>query len=223
MKRRGASHNPRDAWQSREELAQLAARLLVRGEAHGFRGAKQKAAEALGLRENDVTLEPLALLRAVIEYQRLFDREELPRRNARLRAAALDAMKFLRDFSPRLHGPVLFGTTLADTPVGLHLFNDEVEHVTRFLLQHKIPFDLRTPPARRGREAGWPVFDCHRGGVDFELTVLPMQRLRQAPPSRLTGGPCISMDESTLARRLTESPGEPWLEELPGFVPGPTP
>lgn len=197
----------------------LAARMLVRGEARGFHEAREKAAATLGLRGSEAALEGCALLQAVIDYQRLFERDELPKRNQRLRLAALEAMKFLRGFSPRLHGPVLFGTTFADTPVGLFLFDDEVEHVTRYLLHNKVPFTLRTAPARRGREAAWPVFECHRDGVDFELSVLPMQRQRQMPPSRLTGRTALSVDENALVQRLAESPGGYWLEGLPLLPP----
>lgn len=220
MKRRGSeTRGQRQATHSHQELAQLAARMLVRGEARDFQEAREKSAAALGLHGGDASLEGITLLQAVIDYQSLFDRSELPARNRRLRTAALEAMKFLRAFTPRLHGPVLFGTTFAHTPVGLYLFDDEIEHVTRFLLQHKVPFDLRTPAARRGREAGWPIFDCHRDGVDFELSVLPVARLRQAPQSRLTGAPALSLDESALAQRLAEAPGSYWLDDLPVLLP----
>lgn len=218
-RRRSEARGQREARQRHQELAQLAARMLVRGEARGFREAREKSAAALGLHGGDAALEGISLLQAVIDYQSLFDRNELPARNRELRTAALRAMKFLRDFKPRLHGPVLFGTTFANTPVGLHLFDDELEHVTRYLLQHKVPFDLRTPTARRGGEAGWPIFDFHRDGVDFELSVLPIARLRQAPQSSLTGAPALSLDENALAQRLAEAPGSYWLEGLPVLPP----
>lgn len=212
------SHQREDL-QAHQELAGLAARMLARGEVPGFREAREKAAAALGLRGSEAALEGLALLQAVIEYQSLFDHGELPKRNQRLRRAALEAMKFLRGFSPRLHGAVLFGTTFADTPVGLLLFDDEIEHVSRHLLHNKVPFTLRTAPARRGREAPWPVFECHRDGVDFELSVLPVQRQRQMPPSRLTGRTVLCLDENALVQRLAESPGGYWLEGLPLLPP----
>lgn len=216
MKRRGHPQSrPREDWQTRQQLAGLAARMLVAGEARGFRHAREKAAAALGLRAREGLVDDLTLLRALIEYQGLFDRDALPARNARLRAAALGAMRFLDAFAPRLHGPVLLGTTLADTPVGLYLFADEVEHVLRHLLQHGVPFNLRSPEARHGRLPGFPIIECHRDGVDFELTVLPAARSKQLPRSSLTGAPALTLDTRDLQRKFAVAPGACWLEGLP--------
>ncbi|MGD9604101.1 MAG: hypothetical protein AB7Q76_22450 [Gammaproteobacteria bacterium] len=217
------NHRRRAAPSARWQIAQLAARLLVEGAARGFGAAKRKAATMISAAARDMPDNALLLV-ALIEYQRLFERDTLPLRNAQLRRAARDAMDVFRDFSPRLHGAVLFGTTLRDTAVGLHVFTDEVESLTRFLVTRHIPFRLRDAErtgSRPGHERS-VVFELARDGVEFELMVMPIARLRQPAASPLNGAPFRYADRDQLEQLLTRDPGGLNLAglELP-YPPGP--
>jgi len=64
---------------------------------------------------------------ALAEYQRLFGGASHLEALHAQRHAALSAMRYLREFEPRLVGPVLSGTATLHTEVQLHLFADRVE------------------------------------------------------------------------------------------------
>ena len=115
---------------------------------HGIRDflvAKRKAAERLGVdrrrprccRKNSEIEEALAALPAPV-------RRRLPprRRSHAQRRAALPAMRYLREFEPRLVGPVLSGTATEHSEVQLHLFADRAESVTLKLLDEGIPHEV---------------------------------------------------------------------------------
>ncbi len=197
-------------------IAQLAARLLVEGAACDFESAKHKAAATMSLSERNELPDNLTILGAVIEYQRLFEHGKLHDRNAKLRKAALEAMRFLEKFSPRLHGAVLYGTCLRHSAVGLHLFADEVESVTRHLLQSRLVFRLgQTRPDRDGRHMDSAIqLEISRDGIDFVLTVLPMRCLRHPISSPLTNSAYQYMDQAQLSTLLAEDAGRLNLAEL---------
>jgi hypothetical protein len=200
---------------TRVELAQVAARLLASGAVRSFGEAKRKAAVALGADARDALPDNLSVLSALVDYQRLFDTAALARRNEALRRAALGAMRFLREFEPRLHGPVLYGTTLPYSAVGLHLFDDEAERVARHLLHHRIRFHAGATSGGRGANEAYPQFELCRDGVDFELTVLPRQRLRQRLLDPLSAQPYQYLDEAGLEALLAGDAGAVRLDGLP--------
>lgn len=200
----------------RAALAQLAARLLASGAVRSFGEAKRKAAAAIGADTRDALPDNLSVLSALVDYQRLFDFDAVVRRNASLRRAALGAMRFLRDFEPRLHGPVLYGTTLPHSAVALHLFEDEAERVARYLLHHRIRFHAgASAGAGRGAPEAFPQFELCRDDVDFELTVLPRLRLRQRLQDPLSAQPYQYLDEAGLEALLAGDAGAVRLDGLP--------
>jgi hypothetical protein len=206
----------RDVRAQRMQVAQLAARLLVEGSTHSFGTAKRKAAAALAVTANEDLPDNLTLLAAIIDYQQIFDRSALALRNERLRRAALSAMRFLQDFAPRLHGACLYGTTFRYSAVDLHLFEDELERVTRHLINHRVQYQLGEAlhNVRKQEPARYPTFALHREGVDFELTLLPRARLRQPLINPLNAAPYRYLDAAQLTALLTEHPGDYCLEGL---------
>ncbi|HMM77988.1 MAG TPA: hypothetical protein PJ986_19975 [Gammaproteobacteria bacterium] len=189
---------------ARSEIAQLAARLLIDGEAEDFGAAKRKAAEALGVHDQRALPDNRDVQAAIVDHQRLFEGEAIAARTRRLRAAALSAMRFFADFEPRLVGPVLHGTPFEHSAVTLHLFSDEAEGVVRWLLQHRIPYRLDEQIRRAGRRdsESYPVLETALGEVDFELVVMPRVRLQNPPLSPLDGAPYRRLDAAGLAALL---------------------
>jgi hypothetical protein len=106
-------------------------------------------------------------------------------------------MAFFAEFQPRLVGPVLDGTADANSPVLLHLHCDDADAVTRFLDQHGIPATARGRRLRldRERDGEFPVWVFSAEGITFDLTVLPLDILRQAP--------LASVDEKPMRRAST--------------------
>lgn len=196
------------AQQLRQRIAQEAARWLVASGGRNFLQAKRKAAEQLGVSDARHLPSNLEVEEALAAYQRLFRGERQAGELQRLRAAALEALRFLGDFAPRLVGPVLEGTADAFSEVNLHLFADSVEEVGHFLRERGIPAALGD---RRLRVAGevyvnQPEYRFLAGGVPVALTVFDRCAMRQAPLSPVDGRP---MRRASLAdvERLLAAPG----------------
>lgn len=169
----------------RHRLAHEAARLMAEGGFRDYHQAKLKAAERLGIHDDASLPRNREIEQALREYQRLFVGEPQLQAVHSRRQAALRALEFLAEFSPRLVGPVLDGTADANSPVLLQLHTDDADAVPRFLEEHRIPADARTRHVRRDREreGDFPVWLFSAEELTFDLTVLPLDALRQAPLS----------------------------------------
>jgi hypothetical protein len=134
-------HSSKD-WQMRQRLAQEAARIILESGLRDFRYAKQKAAEHLNATDTRNLPNNIEIEQAIEEYQRLFKSDSQPLALKRLRQTALEAMRFFKDFSPRLVGPVVTGTADEHSAVCLHLFSDSLEAIDLKLLDSNIPYEV---------------------------------------------------------------------------------
>ena len=172
-------------------VAETAARLLVDGIAEDFQSAKRKAALSLGLSSAAALPDNLEVQAALSAYQQVFEGPELAERLARLRRAALAVMRKLEGFSPRLVGPVLYGTPCADTPVTLHVFCDEPEALVRHFLATGTRYLCGSHRVRlsRAHELECPAYAIESADAEIEMVLFPADHLRQAPLSPLDGKP----------------------------------
>jgi hypothetical protein len=176
----------------RRALAQEAARLMAEHGIRDFLLAKRKAAERFGVEDGAAILPKNSEIESALgEYQRLFGGASHAQALEAQRRAALSAMRYLSEFTPRLVGPVLSGTATPHTEVQLHLFTDRVESVTLKLLDEGIPHELTEKRLRLSAERVLPF-----PGVRFEMddqpieaTVFPTDGIRQAPVSPVDGRP----------------------------------
>lgn len=177
--------------EQRQRLAQEAARLMAEGGIRDFQMAKRKAAQRLGIFDDTSLPQNREIEDALRGYQRLFlgDRQQAHLRQRR--EAALRALEFFSPFQPRLVGPVLDGTADAHSPVLLHLHSDDPDAVPRWLDDRGIPAQARSRRLRldREREAEVPAWLFDAEGLGFELLVLPLDGLRQAPLSAIDEKP----------------------------------
>jgi len=179
------------AHEQRRLIAVEAARLIAEGGLRDYRQAKLKAAQRLGIFD-DLSLPKNGEIEdALREHQRLFRANDQPETLRSLREAALEAMRFFADFEPRLVGPVLDGTADEHSAVCLHLHDDGGDRVAVFLQERGIPYEERTRRLRLEREttADVPVFVFSAGDSAIDITVLPYDRLRQAPLDRIDEKP----------------------------------
>lgn len=189
--------NPTRGDHLRRALAQEAARLMAEHGIRDFLAAKRKAAERLGVVDGSALLPKNSEIEsALAEYQRLFGGASHLEALHAQRRAALAAMRYLRDFAPRLVGAVLSGTATEHTEVQLHLFADRLESVTLKLLDEGIPHELTE---RRIKLDADRVEPCP--GVLFEMDdcpiealVFPTDGIRQAPVSPVDGRPMRRAD-----------------------------
>ena len=95
--------------QMRTRIAQEAARLMSEEGIQDFYAAKRKAAQHLGAPDTRNMPRNQEVEAALQEYQRLFRGEQQTGHLRVLREAAVQAMRFLAGFKPRLVGSVLSG------------------------------------------------------------------------------------------------------------------
>jgi hypothetical protein len=190
---------------NRQLIAQEAARLMSEHGIRDFHHAKLKAAERLGILETQALPRNNEIEDALREHQRIFHADSQPQLLRVRREAAIEAMRFLAAFQPRLVGAVLEGTADAHSAVCLHVFSDDPESIGLFLREHGVPIELQTRRLRlsRDEQADYPVLLFSADGLPFDLTVLPRDALRQAPLDRIDDKPMrrasLSMLEALLA------------------------
>lgn len=175
----------------RQQLAVEAARIMATESQNNFLAAKQKAAERLGVSNRTALPSNLEVEQALRVHQTLYGGADHDRKLHQLRQTAVDAMRFLQDFSPRLVGPVLTGTAHRHSRVALHVFSDPPDQVVLFLLDRGLPY--RQEQRRiRWHDGGYrevPLVVTEADGVSVELSLFPTVDLRQAPPSPVDGRP----------------------------------
>ncbi|MFO7955157.1 hypothetical protein [Thioalkalivibrio sp.] len=192
----------------RQELAQEAARIMLDDGIRDFGLAKRKAAEHLGVDARHEMPGNLEIQDAAIERSRLF---ASPASRAAYRGrleAALVVMERLRHLEPRLVGPLLQGLVESQPLINLHAFAETVEEVILELGERGVHCESgeRRYRSRQGREQRIP-FLAFRGpdGTDIELTVFPLDGMRQAPPSPVDGRPMVRATRADVERMLEEA------------------
>ena len=172
--------------QLRRRVALEAARLISEHGIRDFQLAKRKAAERLHAFDESGLPKNCEIEDALREHQRLFHGADQPHRLRALREAACEAMRYFARLEPRLVGSVLDGTADAHSAVCLHLFCDTPEAVLAMLNDDDISFeeDSRRLRIDLQHSRDFPVLRLHRSGVEFDLTLLPRDAIRQAPLDR---------------------------------------
>ena len=181
---------------TRQVLAQEAARIIVNHGVRDYRVAKHKAAERLGVSARGALPGNPEIEAAVAEHLQLFGGDEHANRLRLMRVDALAAMELLADFSPRLVGPVLTGTADENSSVNLHVFTDSPEAVALELEQIGIsyrPYERRLK-SRRDQVETYSGFEFHHNHSPIQATVFPVDGIRQAPMSPVTGKPMRRVD-----------------------------
>jgi hypothetical protein len=175
----------------RRTLAQEAARLMFEHGVDDYGFAKRKAAERLGAGEHAVLPKNSEIDAALAEYQRLFAADTHADTLAEQRRAALDAMQLLREFEPRLVGPVLTGTATPHQDISLHVFSDSAEAVSLTLLDGRIPYRVAEHRVKMNadRVLQYPAVQFNVLDLPVDATVFPRDGIRQAPLSPTDGRP----------------------------------
>lgn len=176
--------------QARQRIAHEAARLMVERGIRDYQLAKRKAAEQLRGNSRDLPRND-EIERERDTYRRLFDGDGQSRRLDAMRRHALEAMRLLEPFRPRLVGPVLSGAVDRHSEICLHLFSDPPEDVAVFLLESRIAHDQGEARVRfhAGEHVRLPAFRFIAGGSPVELIVFSARVRRRVPLSPVDGRP----------------------------------
>ncbi len=196
----------------RHQLAAEAARLLAREEARGPQDACRKAAARLGCRDRAQWPDNLEIEARLREYRDLFGGAATTCHLTHRRRLALEAMRHLESFTPRLVGPVLRGTAGPQDPVRLHLYVDTPESVLLHLLERQIPFRERSVRLRY-RDHGsrqHPLFEFTAGEIGLELVVLPATALSDPPLDPWTQRPDAGAGPHRVGALLDQTADQRW-------------
>jgi hypothetical protein len=201
---------------NRLRVAQEAARLMSEHGIRDFHHAKLKAAERLGILDTQALPRNLEVEQALREHQRLFLADRQPQLLRQRREAAAEAMGFLAAFEPRLVGAVLEGTADAHSAVCLHVFSDDPDAVVLYLREHGVPIEMQVRRLRYGRDdqPEYPVLLFSADDLPFDLTVLPLDALRQAPLDRAELRPMRRASLAQVEMLLEEDTNEDFEQRL---------
>jgi predicted nucleotidyltransferase len=189
-------HHPVRSENLRLALAREAARLMAEHGISDFFAAKKKAAARFGVEDGAVLPKNTEIEAALVEYQRMFGGASHAERLQAQRRAALEAMRGLAEFEPRLVGAVLSGSATEHSDVQLHLFADRPESVTFKLIDQRIPHEVteRRLKMNADRVVSYPGVRFEVAEHPVEATVFPLDGIRQAPVSPVDGKPMRRAD-----------------------------
>lgn len=178
----------------RTRIAREAARIMAEEGIHEHGLAKKKAAARMGVPECRNLPRNEEVDAALVEHHRLFGSAEQARRLARLRKLALEAMRFLAEFSPLLVGGVWNGGAGRFSPIRLHLFPQAPEDVMRKLMDAHIPYDEKSHslPGDAELPGEQPALHFYADDTRVELLLFPStwknRSLRKKAGQQAAGG-----------------------------------
>ncbi len=175
---------------TRQLVAEEAARLIYDEGYRDYRLAKQKAATRMGAASNGKhqpsNEEIESALHAYIELFAEQEQEAILRQH---REIALEAMTFLQDFKPYLTGAALAGTSGPHSAVTLYLVANRAEDIIFFMNEARIPFQTHERKVRFGKKQDYyPLLRFYADDVEIELMIFPDSSQNQGVPiSPITG------------------------------------
>jgi len=199
-----SSRNQKKLQLVRAQVAAEAARIMATEGLYDFHTAKRKAAERIGTSERLALPSNLEVQEALLSYQNLYGGQQHQNNLQRLRLAALEAMRMLEKYSPRLTGPVLDGSAGQHSRITLQVFCDAAETLVFDFLEQGLPFRQEQRRMRLGDRNYQivPVFLIEVSSCIIELLVLDSINLRQSPPSPIDGKPQQRASLADLERML---------------------
>ena len=186
-----AKKTPNRSDHLRSAVAQEAARLMAEHGIQDYYVAKRKAAERYGVIDGAFLPRNTEIEAALLSYQRLFGGTQHESTLQEQRRVALQAMRLLQEFGPRLVGPVLHGSATEYADIQLHVFSDNAEAVAMHLMDRRFEYEvferrIRLTPER---QILVPSIRFEMGGEAVEAFVFPLDGIRQAPVSPIDGKP----------------------------------
>ena len=191
-----------------ESIAIEAARILAENGGGDLTHAKQKAAKRLGVDNRKHWPDNLQVEAALRDYQMLFQSDRQPQALERLREKALEVMRALSEFNPRLAGSVLEGIADVHSAVEIHLFSDFCEEVIMQLMERRLHWqnEERTFRYTDGNKERRPLYRVQDGEIELELICFPAVELKnRSPLSPLDGRPARRVRDTELELLLSES------------------
>lgn len=177
--------------ETRQRISREAARLIAEEGLLDFHAAKRKAAVRLNLPEGQHLPSNPEVEQALAEHLQLFHARDLPHTLHRLRRLAVQAMRLLERFEPRLVGSLLSGNVTRFSEIELHLTADSPERLAFFLREQGIPYEETSKRLRFGgnRSETLPAYRFLAEETVIEITVFTPTAAREAPLGPTDGRP----------------------------------
>ena len=177
--------------QIRRDVAAEAARIMATQGHRNYKTAKRKAAERIGINSRIALPSNIEVEEALRAYQGFYGGEQHFMHLQFLRETALNVMRALEMYYPRLVGPVLDGTADTHSRVSLHVFSDPPDAVAMQLQEKGLSFRQEQRKIRwhDGSYRLIQLLVADSGGAIVELALFNSVDLRQAPPSPVDGRP----------------------------------
>ena len=191
---------------TRMEIAQLAAKFLAVDGVNDYLSAKRKAALQLGVQPDKGMPTNVEVEQALMEYQSLFQNRQQTELLYNMRRQAINAMRLMEQYWPRLVGPVLTGTATRHTEITLHLVSDEPEQIGFRLEEHAIPFTSCEKTIKTGKtdKKDFPAYQFIADSTRILLVVFPERQKHVCPLSTITGKPMRRATVSDVEKLLME-------------------
>jgi len=201
MPRRSAARNQK----LRQSIAAEAARIMATEGQRSYLLAKQKAAERLGQSTRHGLPSNSEVASELKAWLALYGGDEHAERLDLLRREALSAMRFLKDFQPRLVGPLAEGTADQFSRVCLQVFADDPDEIVRFLMAHRIGFDQERRKLRwhDGQPRQVDVLVIERDDATIEMMLMIGREALQPLPSPIDGRPQRRLSTAEVEAELT--------------------
>lgn len=172
----------------REQIAQLAARLMAEG-TEDFALAKRKAARQLGAADTQNLPNNNEIEQALRAYQALYQHADQIDALRKLRSQAMRVMQDFIGFDPVLTGSVLRGTATAYSDIDLALFADSPKDVELLLLNRNLAYKASEKRFRfrDGVRAIPLLLLSYAGEADVQLAIFAPDDHRSMPLSPVDG------------------------------------
>lgn len=166
----------------RQRIAQAAARIMAQDGIQDFSLAKRKAARQLGAEDSQHLPNNQEIEQELRLYQEIFQKDEQQERLRFLRQLAVEVMRMLEPFNPRLTGSVLSGTATRYSDINLEVFPSSLKDVELFLLNRKIPYRSGEKTIRQGKDLQTvPLLTLVDLPATVEILVYDAEQLRLLP------------------------------------------
>ena len=188
---------------ARRQVDYLAARLIAEEGVTNYADAKQKAARQAGLTDAHALPDNHEIDVALREYQELYQGKEHRLQLQWLREVAVEVMRLLSPFNPRLTGPVLTGIATEFSDINLQVFADDCKIVELFLINHRVPFRTDLLRIKSGdKMVGVPILNIVFDDAPVSIAVFATEDVRMAKRSdgRPMGRAKIGEVEALLTR-----------------------
>jgi hypothetical protein len=195
--------------QTRQLIAQQAARLMAEDGIADYAYAKKKASKQLGVTDTDCLPTNAEIEEEVRTYHEIFNAEGREEALHLLRSDALEVMKLLQRFDPQLTGAVLDGTAGQYAETHIYLYAESLKEVEIFLLNQQIPYSTNEKTHRIGKKGGeprkTPMFILEGPHGLIKLSVFESDDKRTPTRNPVNGGVASKMSISQLQKLLAKT------------------